>query len=132
MIGLRMDGKLAHPTYEFDCEEVRYNHRFAVFSCVNTPPVMTYAQFQDMTDVTRYNPPLQSTDLYNGAAKCFQQTRTYLEEMAAPSEEMQTLIKIAKTNFVVMRVLIGGHKKDSKAPPEFDFSLHKLFPVIKL
>jgi len=92
---------------------------------------MPYAQFQEMTDVTRYDPPLEAIDLYNGAAKCFQQTRVHLETIPSPSTEVQALIKVAKTNFVVMRVLIGGHKKDSNAPPEFDFSLHKLFPVIK-
>jgi hypothetical protein len=28
--------------------------------------------------------------------------------------------------------LAGGHKKESKVPPEFDFSAHKYFPVVKL
>ncbi len=28
--------------------------------------------------------------------------------------QVQTLIKIAKTNFVVMKLLLGGHKKESK------------------
>ena len=59
VIGLRMDGKLPYPTYDFDSEEVRYNHRFAAFQCVHTPPPMPYAQFLEMTDVTRYDPPIQ-------------------------------------------------------------------------
>lgn len=31
-----------------------------------------------------------------------------------------------------MKLLAGGHKKESKVPPEFDFSVHKYFPVVKL
>lgn len=30
-----------------------------------------------------------------------------------------------------MNLLANGHKKDSKASPEFDFSIHKYFPTIK-
>lgn len=41
------------------------------------------------------------------------------------------IIKIAKINYVVMNLLANGHKKDSKCPPEFDFSIHKYFPTIK-
>ena len=28
--------------------------------------------------------------------------------------QVQTLLKVAKTNFVVMKLLLGGHKKDSQ------------------
>lgn len=131
-IGLKMDGKLPLPKFDFDCEEVRYNHRFAPFGSVSTPPPMHYLQFKEMTDVGRYSPPLEANDLYNGASKCFQQAKIHLEGIQSPSNEAQTLLKIAKTNFVVMRLLIGGHKKDCKVPPEFDFSLHNTFPLIKL
>lgn len=31
-----------------------------------------------------------------------------------------------------MNLLANGHKKDSTSPPEFDFSIHKYFPVMKL
>ncbi|WAR00409.1 NAA35-like protein [Mya arenaria] len=44
----------------------------------------------------------------------------------------QTVIRVAKTNFVTLKLLSGGHKQDSEDPPEFDFSLHKLYPVIKV
>lgn len=44
---------------------------------------------------------------------------------------MTEILKIAKINFVVMNLLANGHKKDSKHPPEFDFSSHRCFPIIK-
>jgi len=33
---------------------------------------------------------------------------------------------------VVMKLAVGGHKLDSKDPPEFDFSQSKTLPVIKV
>lgn len=41
-------------------------------------------------------------------------------------------LQVAKINFVVMNVLAKGHQKDTKKQPEFDFSKHPHFPIIKL
>lgn len=46
--------------------------------------------------------------------------------------QINDLLKVAKTNFVVLKLLADGHKKDSKEPPVFDFSYHQHFPLIKL
>lgn len=45
--------------------------------------------------------------------------------------QITDIIRIAKVNYVVMNLLANGHKKDSKATPEFDFTIHKYFPTIK-
>jgi hypothetical protein len=132
MIGLTMDGKIQQPKYDFDCEEYRYNHRFAQFACLNTPPPLPYGQFKDSTDISRYEPALESSNLYNASAKSFQQSRVQLESITTPTEEVQTLLKIVKTNFIVVSVLCKGHKRDAKIPLQFDFSQHRLFPVFKL
>lgn len=44
--------------------------------------------FQDMTDLSRYNPPLDGVDLYSGACKCFQQARIHYESIPNPDEEV--------------------------------------------
>ena len=45
------------------------------------------------------------------------------------SFQVQTLLKIAKTNFVVMKLLMGGHKKEDKVSTnqvaDIPFVLHK-------
>lgn len=46
--------------------------------------------------------------------------------------QARQLLRIAKTNFIVLKLAAGGHKRDSRKPPEFDFSLHRHFPIIKL
>jgi len=46
IVGLTMDGKLQQPKFDFDSEEVRYNHRFAPFGNLATPPPVQYAHFK--------------------------------------------------------------------------------------
>lgn len=45
-MGLELDGKLQKPKFDFDSEEVRYNHRFAPFNNVGTPPPVQYSYFK--------------------------------------------------------------------------------------
>ena len=47
-------------------------------------------------------------------------------------QQLSSLIRVAKTNVVVIKLMMGGHKRESKVPPEFDFSMHGIFPIIKL
>lgn len=41
-----MDGKVRKPQFELDSEQVRYEHRFAPFNSVVTPPPVHYIQFK--------------------------------------------------------------------------------------
>ncbi|XP_067665722.1 N-alpha-acetyltransferase 35, NatC auxiliary subunit-like [Haliotis asinina] len=132
VLGFRLDGKMKQPDFEFDSEEVRYSHRFSPFANVVTPPMVHYGQYKEMSDLRRYEPEPSPEALYTAACKCFHQAKALYESITSPSEEVQTLTKIAKTNFVVMKLLLGGHKKYCMDSPEFDFSLHKVYPIIKL
>uniref|UniRef100_A0A6I8QKC6 N-alpha-acetyltransferase 35, NatC auxiliary subunit n=1 Tax=Xenopus tropicalis TaxID=8364 RepID=A0A6I8QKC6_XENTR len=132
MIAFDMDGKVRKPKFELDSEQVRYEHRFAPFNSVITPPPVHYLQFKEMSDLNKYSPPPQSSDLYLAASKHFQQARMILESISSQDQEVNEILKVAKNNIVVMKLLAGGHKKDSKIPPDFDFSAHKYFPAVKL
>ncbi|XP_055936174.1 N-alpha-acetyltransferase 35, NatC auxiliary subunit-like [Argiope bruennichi] len=132
VVGFQLDGKLKRPLAEFDKEQVRYEHRFAPFNAVLTPPPVPYNQFQEMTNLPEIQKRFTAEDLYLEACKCFHHARTNLENISEPNEEMMNLLKVAKTNFIVMKLLHSGHKKGSKTPPEFDFSVHKNFPTIKV
>lgn len=46
--------------------------------------------------------------------------------------QVAELLKVAKTNFVVVKLLASGHTKESVHPPEFDFSVDSHFPIIKV
>lgn len=132
LMGFRLDGKLQMPNPRFDSEQVRYEHRFAPFQNLLTPPPVVYSEFRDMTSLERFSQqPVDSIFFYISGCKHFHQARQLLESI--PMEpDSNDLIKICKTNFVVLKLLAGGHKKDSQKPPEFDFSLNKHFSIIKL
>uniref|UniRef100_A0A3B3QJC9 N-alpha-acetyltransferase 35, NatC auxiliary subunit n=1 Tax=Paramormyrops kingsleyae TaxID=1676925 RepID=A0A3B3QJC9_9TELE len=88
MIALDMDGKVRKPKFELDSEQVRYEHRFAPFNSVVTPPPVHYIQFKEMSDLKKYSPALQSADLYMAASKHFQQARLILENLPSPDPEV--------------------------------------------
>ncbi|KAG8011965.1 N-alpha-acetyltransferase 35 [Nibea albiflora] len=87
---------------------------------------------KEMSDLKKYNPPPGSADLYLAASKHFQQAKLILENVPSPDPEVNRILKVAKPNIVVMKLLAGGHKKETKVLPEFDFSAHKYFPVVKI
>ncbi|XP_075970669.1 N-alpha-acetyltransferase 35 isoform X1 [Anticarsia gemmatalis] len=128
LVAFKLQGKIVAPAAEFDNEAVRYKHRFAPLS-VLTPPQVHYHEFCEMTQPLQYENPVI---LYLGGCKHFQQARSLLESITTPDQEVTDLLKVAKTNFIVLKLLAGGHKRDSTAPPEFDFSVHRHFPIIKL
>ncbi|OBS72381.1 hypothetical protein A6R68_13048 [Neotoma lepida] len=114
MVAFDMDGKVRKPKFELDSEQVRYEHRFAPFNSVMTPPPVHYLQFKEMSDLNKYSPPPQSPELYVAASKHFQQAKMILENIPNPDREVSRILKVAKPNFVVMKLLAGGHKKESK------------------
>ncbi|XP_077456300.1 N-alpha-acetyltransferase 35, NatC auxiliary subunit [Stigmatopora argus] len=132
MVALDMDGKVRKPQFELDSERVRYKHRFAPFNSVVTPPPVHYIQFKEMSDLKKYNPAPGSADLYLAASKHFQQAKFILENMPSPDSEVNGILRVAKPNFVVTKLLAGGHKKETMVLPEFDFTAHKYFPVVKI
>ncbi|GAB1298268.1 N-alpha-acetyltransferase 35, NatC auxiliary subunit [Apodemus speciosus] len=115
MVAFDMDGKVRKPKFELDSEQVRYEHRFAPFNSVMTPPPVHYLQFKEMSDLNKYSPPPQSPELYVAASKHFQQAKMILENIPNPDREVSRILKVAKPNFVVMKLLAGGHKKESKS-----------------
>ncbi|XP_065348980.1 N-alpha-acetyltransferase 35, NatC auxiliary subunit [Cloeon dipterum] len=128
MVALRLGDKLQTPHYEFDDERVRYEHRFAPFASLITPPIMHYQEFMEMTSNIKEGQ--NSAYFYMQGADFFHQARSFLEGLPFLDTEGQELLKICKTNFVVLKLLGGGHKKES--PVELDFSSHQHFPIIKV
>ncbi|KAK3101940.1 hypothetical protein FSP39_007523 [Pinctada imbricata] len=116
--GFRLDGKMKPPNFRFDKEDVRYTHRFHPFTSVSTPPCVQYLQYKDMSDMNRYEAEASALNLYAASCKCFQQAKQIYESMIvhtdeANSKELNALLKVAKTNLIVMRLLMDGHKKES-------------------
>jgi hypothetical protein len=135
------------PNY-FLRDEIRYRHRFLPFANLCAPPYMPHTDFihiQNLSD-SRYT----ASELYQDAINNFSQAKTYFENYLTrmtASKQPQTLsrtftigftslsdvesyIRIAKTNGIVLKLLLSGHKPDVKI--DFDFSLHAHYPTLKL
>ncbi|XP_037080058.1 N-alpha-acetyltransferase 35, NatC auxiliary subunit-like isoform X1 [Pollicipes pollicipes] len=127
-VGLQEEGRLQRPHAEFDNERVRYEHRFSPFNVVATPPPVQYGQYRHMASML----PDQNRAAvaYSDACRCFHQARNLLETLPANDSEVSTLTRVAKTNYVVAKILAGGHERARS--PLFDFASHKYFPVIRI
>jgi len=143
VLAFQVEGRLPLPNFEFDSEEVRFNRRFSPFACIATPPSIPYLQYKEITSFDRYESFPTHAEFFGHAMKHFSQAKGMYETLQAgdfppapgmPTElpDVDSLLKISKTNFVVMNLLIGGHKADVKARPVWDFSLHKIHPIIKI
>ncbi|KXJ83695.1 hypothetical protein RP20_CCG003124 [Aedes albopictus] len=122
------EDRIPEPLPMFDNEKVRFEHRFAPFATLSTPPPMAYSDFKLMKTYLLKSP---ADELYAAAAKHFHEARVLLESYPNPDEEWHEIVKVAKMNFVMMNLLASGLNRQSKTPPEFDFSCHRFFPIIK-
>lgn len=128
LTGFLQDDRIPQPLPMFDNEVIRFDYRFAPFCNFTTPPPVPYCEFRDMRANLLQVP---SKDLYAAAAKHFHQARAYLEQHPNPDQEINDILRVAKVNCIVFNLLANGHKRESKATPEFDFSTHRFFPIIK-
>lgn len=128
--GLIIDEKIPNPSFEHGSQRLCFHHRFLAFTSLSTPQMLTYDDYKRLVSVDNYKN--RDVNLYEAAARHFQSSKTIIEGMSHRDEELESLLKVAKTNLVVMNLTAKGHKRDSKKPPLFDFSVHKHFPVIRI
>ena len=128
--GLIIDERIPNPSFEYGGKRLCFHHRFIPFMSLTTPQMLTYADYTRLASVDNYKS--RDLNLYEAAAKHFQSCKSVLEGLSHRSEDLEGLLMVAKTNFVVMNLTSKGHKRDSKKPPMFDFSVHKHFPVIRI
>ncbi|EDV21028.1 uncharacterized protein TRIADDRAFT_60373 [Trichoplax adhaerens] len=105
--------KMAHQNSKYDNEKLRYEHRILPFMNVYSPQLITYEKFTEVREYTRAA-LATATEFYSSSAKFFNMAKTKLEEISKPNDDVTNLIKITKTNMVVMNLLASGHKKESK------------------
>lgn len=83
-----MDGKVAPVHPEFDNEQVRYEHRFAPFACLLTPPPVQYVEFRDAYAMLRCETEPPSIQMYIEGCKLFHSARNLLESLSNPDQEV--------------------------------------------
>lgn len=137
LLGFSSEAKLPPPPHpEFSSERVRYEHRFQPLAHLVTPPHMQYAEFVDsISHLMSEDTSDSCTSLYIAACKHFHSARTILESIMNPDPQILDLIRIAKTNFIVVKLFATGTQGASNKPPrpvQFDFSAHACYPIFKL
>ena len=128
--GLTLDNKIPQPSFEFGGPKSNFHHRFLSFAVLATPQMLTYHDYMRLASVENYKG--KKVNLYDTSAKHLSAAKTALEGIPHRDKELEGLLKVVKTNLVVMNLASKGHKRDSKIPPTFDYSLHEHFPIIKL
>lgn len=107
-------------------------------------PHTDFVHIQHLSD-SRYT----ASELYQDAINHFTQAKTsfenYYNRMMTSKQptlsrtfitgftsltDVESYIRIAKTNGIVLKVLLSGHKPDVKI--DFDFNLHAHYPTLKL
>ena len=129
--GFNKDGKITYPEIYFDNEKIRFERRFQSFQAIDTHQSATYKDYKDMTNPIGHD-IYSSKEFYNQAMAHYQSAMEVLQYVEKVDVEGERLMKVAKTNFVVMKLAASGHKKDSSKCPGWDFSVHQSYPVIRL
>ena len=127
---LILGGKLRKPAFEYGGMDMCFRHRFFPFSSIGTPHLLSYADYKKLAGIENYRG--RDVNLYEAASKHFMAAKSALENLSQRSEDLDSLLKVVKTNIVIMNLASRGHKKDSSLPPTFDYSLHKHYPVIRI
>ena len=128
--GLIMDQKIRKPSFEHGSKQLCFHNRFLPFMSLVTPQILTYSDYTKLVSVDNYKS--RDLNLYEAAAKHFRLAKSSLESITHKGEDLESLLKVVKTNLVVMNLSAKGHKRDSKNPTLFDYSVHKHFPVIRI
>lgn len=100
LAGFTKDNRIPQPLSDFDNEQVRFEHRFAPFAGLITPPPVSYYQFKDYREYTLQN---NSLNLYADASNFFHQARTILEGIASADTEVSNGIEFyqSQSNLVI-------------------------------
>ncbi len=128
--GLLLDNKIPQPSYEFGGPQNIFHHRFLTFGVIATPQMLTYFDYLRLASVDNYKD--KTVNLYDASAKHLAAAKLSIEGIMYRNDELNSLLKVVKTNLVIMNLASKGHKRESLVPPSFDFSVHKHFPIIRM
>lgn len=81
-----MDGRLRQPWSGMSSEQIRYEHRFAPFSNVLAPPVVSYCQYKEAEEQIESSQTV--SDQFKTAYACFSQAKLLLEEIPEADDEV--------------------------------------------
>ncbi|KAI6652816.1 N-alpha-acetyltransferase 35, NatC auxiliary subunit isoform X1 [Oopsacas minuta] len=129
--GLKLANKIICPEFDLGKKEYCYEQRFLPFSYLSTPSPLLYEKYVKNSDIDQLNPE-DRDKMLQSSSKHFQVAKTGLDNIDVKSPEQEKILKVVKMNIVTMNLAASGHKMNNTNPPQFDFSISKQFPIIRL
>ena len=128
---LLLDKRLPAPNFEFGSKELTFKYRFHPFTSIATPNYLAYQDYIRLASVENYEG--KEVNLYEAAARHYTAAKMALETIPYnETADLEGLLKVVKTNIVIMNLASQGHKKTYNVTSILDFSVHKHFPIIRL
>lgn len=117
--GLKLQGKIRSPSFEYTSEEICFDHRFG--------SITGSSVFQAYKSTLSRLEKLDS--IYREASECFSEARLLFEKCG---EGQDDCLKVCKTNMVVAKILSSNTNSFAEREVEFCFDRHPDFPTVKL
>lgn len=93
---------------------------------------MHYQSYVDAVGLNNDTPPFIIIDFLRQSFRNFETARSILEsDVLKANPETAALMVVAKNNMVVTKILADSLQKDISRLVKFDFSSHKIFPMVK-
>lgn len=117
--GLKVQGKIRTPSFEFTSEEICFDHRFGSItgSSVFQAYRLTLSRLEKLDSI------------YREAFECFSEARVLFEKHG---EGQEKCLNVCKTNMVVAKILSSNSNSFADKEVEFCFDRHPGFPTVKL
>jgi len=135
IIALRKQGRFEYPKYEFGSDRIRYNHRFVPYSFVEYPRALTFDEYLNVTDLSKY----EADSLFDDAQAYLKQCKDVISgTMKVGSydefemDELKSLLKVAITNSVTIMRERKQPEGQEIRKVTFEFLENKMFPIITL
>ncbi len=135
ILGLRTQGKMPYPKFEFGSEKIRFNHRLLPYQFTQMPPPLPYESYAQISDLGQY----QAVNLFENAAQFFQQAKVQIaafkknENLATVDrEQLSSLLKVAVTNNVTIMREKNTPADTAGKVVVFDFCHHRYWPVVSV
>ncbi|XP_046913396.2 N-alpha-acetyltransferase 35 [Dermatophagoides farinae] len=131
MMAFMIDEKIKPLKQSLNSEEIRYKHRFSPLLQLEGT-LQSYLNYSECFD-SFVRSKSSTRLLYTEACQLFEQARKHFESLQQNDltfqDEVQSYIKVAKTNNIVLKLFLSGHNE--KGCVEFNFIDTVYFPTIR-
>ncbi|KAF7492143.1 N-alpha-acetyltransferase 35, NatC auxiliary subunit [Sarcoptes scabiei] len=129
MMAMMIENKIQLLKHSLNTEQIRYNHRFYPLAQFDGT-LQSYPKYRERYDL--YAKLENTQQLYLESCQLFEQARNHFEILKESSyyDEVQSYIKVAKTNSIVSKLLmLSDHKNQGRM--DFHFTETPYYPIIR-